>query len=87
MRSQFAIRIVNLSEQRELGRGLRADRIFDDLAVNRRHRNSDRHLIQCKLQRALFGDPIVANDRRYEPARIGMAVDRRDGGSWISKET
>ena len=50
------LQIVNLSEERELGRCLRADRIFDDLAIYRWHRNSDRHLIQCKLQRACFSE-------------------------------
>src|SRR6185312_11905605 len=39
-----------------------------------------------KLQRAFFSDPIVANDRRDEPTRIGMTVDCRNGGPGIVEE-
>src|SRR6185437_14932449 len=80
------LQIVHLSEECELGRSLRSDCIFDHLAIDRWHRNPDRHLIQCKLQRAFFSDPIIANDRRDEPTRIGMTVDCRNGGPGIVEQ-
>jgi hypothetical protein len=61
--------------------------MLDDLAVDGWHRDADGYLVQRELQRAFAGDTVIAIDRGDEPARVGVAVDRRHRRSRVREQT
>ena len=60
--------------------------MFDDLAIDSRHRYANRHLVESELKIACCSDAQIAIERGDEPARVGMSIDGSYRGARVSEE-